>query len=255
MNLFEELSTTVESMFEEPWNSRDGNVIPTTDKVTLKNGCVKFDAATFLFADLAQSSHLADELQQRTSAKIIRAFLAGVCKAISTCNGCIESFDGDRVMGIFIGDSKNTNAAKCGLLINQFVEKILSPKANNYYKSLKVRGFRISHCVGIDCSSVMAIRAGQRNSNDLVWIGRAPNLASKLSELRDFKFHTYLSHDVHSQLSDTVKFTSRPKRSLWLPTGFRYLKENIRVFKSDWVWDAEGPKRIPRVSASILFGN
>lgn len=70
---------------------------------------------------------MAKELDQRVAAKIIKAFLATSARIIRSCGGKIVSFDGDRIMGMFCGDSKNSNAAKCALQINYAVLKIIRP--------------------------------------------------------------------------------------------------------------------------------
>jgi adenylate cyclase len=197
MSLEDELSKSVSRIIQQSWDVRDGRTVPDTD-VALEGGAVRLDA-TVLYADLAQSSRLATDFQQRTAAKVIRIFLYCMCRLIATHDGTITSFDGDRVMGIFLGELKNTNAATCALKMNYVVSHIIQPKVKDYFTSLREAGFNISHCVGIDTSVTMAVRAGQRGSNDLVWVGRAPNLAAKLSEIRESPYNSYISEDVFSK--------------------------------------------------------
>lgn len=178
MSLKDDLVNSVSRITQQSWDIRDGRTVPDTD-VALEGGAVRFDA-TVLYVDLAQSSRLATDFQQKTAAKVIRIFLYCMCRLITSHEGAITSFDGDRVMGIFLGESKNSNAAICALKMNYVTTKIITPRINDYFTSLREAGFQISHCVGVDTSPVMAIRAGQRGSNDLVWVGRAPNLAAKL---------------------------------------------------------------------------
>lgn len=45
------------------------------------------------------------------AAEIYKSYLHCASKIIRCENGVITAFDGDRVMGIFIGDLKNTSAA------------------------------------------------------------------------------------------------------------------------------------------------
>jgi hypothetical protein len=47
---------------------------------------------------------------------------------------------------------------------------------------------------------------GIRNSNDLVWVGRAPNIAAKLSSFREAGFASYITADVFAKLNDSAKF-------------------------------------------------
>lgn len=52
------LTNEIEDLLSTTWNERDGNVIPTTETISLTDGSVKIEAA-FLYADLAGSSILA----------------------------------------------------------------------------------------------------------------------------------------------------------------------------------------------------
>ncbi len=231
----DDLAKEVSNILSQSWDMKDGRMVPSTEDVALKGGAVKLDA-TVLYADLVQSSKLATEFQQKTAAKVIRSFLYCMCKIITAHGGTITSFDGDRVMGIFVGGLKNTNSAKSALKMNYVTEKIIKPKVENYFTSLRKEGFKISHCVGIDTSSILAVRAGQRGSNDLVWVGRAPNLAAKLSEVRDRSYNTYITEDVFSMLKNSAKYGGEEHKLMWDKTSFQYLGESITVYRSSWWW-------------------
>ena len=83
MTLKDDLSNEVTQLLKQSWKVRDGQVIPTTDSIALSGGAVKLHA-TVLYADLAQSSHLATDFQQRTAAKVIKIFLYCMCRLITS---------------------------------------------------------------------------------------------------------------------------------------------------------------------------
>jgi class 3 adenylate cyclase len=234
MSFQDELGNSVSKIIQQSWDLRDGRTVPDTD-VALEGGGVRLDA-TVLYADLAQSSKLATDFQQKTAGKVIQIFLYCMSRLIATHQGTITSFDGDRVMGIFLGDYKNTNAATCALKMNYTVLKIIQPKIQNYFTSIREAGFSISHCVGVDTSVVMAVRAGQRGSNDLVWIGKAPNLAAKLSEVRNSPYHSYITEDVFLRLNDDAKYGGNERKLMWEKHTYEYLGESINVYGSSWTW-------------------
>lgn len=236
MTLKDDLSKKVSNILSQNWNLREGRTVPSTDDVALEGGAVKLDA-TVLYADLVQSSKLATEFQKRTAAKVIRSFLYCISRIITIHDGKITGFDGDRVMGVFLGDYKNTNAAKCALKINYATLKIIQPKVSHYFTSLRQTGFKISHCVGVDTSAILAVRGGQRGSNDLVWVGRAPNLAAKLSEIRVEPYHSFITKDVFSRLNDEAKYSSTDKKLMWEERSFQYLGEATTVYRSSWRWE------------------
>lgn len=235
MSLSDDISNAVQAIIDKLWNLRKGQVIPSTTDVALSGGAVELDA-TFLYADLADSSKMAKELDRRVAAKIMKSFLATSCRIISSSGGVIQSFDGDRVMGVFIGNSKNSNAAKCALKINYTVRKIIKPKFENKYESVQNASFSIRHGVGVDTGTVITVRAGARGSNDLIWIGRAPNLAAKLSDLRETPYHTFITASVYNRLNDKSKFGGKDNTDMWQRRSWEFLGQKIIVYRSSFWW-------------------
>lgn len=200
-----ELTTAIDSIVKTPWDLRAGQVIPETDDITLGNSGVTLEA-TVLYADLADSTELA-LFDQEIAAEVCKAYLVGTTRLIKAAGGEIRSFDGDRVMGVFMGKSKNTSAAKAALKINYFFTRVLEPAFLSFYGRLKDSPFRFAQSVGIDTGDVRAVRAGIRNSNDLVWVGRAPNIAAKLSSIREPDYSTYITEAVYNMLHDSAKLS------------------------------------------------
>lgn len=200
----ETLTSEVETILETKWDERSGNVVPESDDVVLKDGAVEIEAA-FLYADLAGSSALAKVCPWETTAKIIRAYLDCCTRSIKVHGGDIRSFDGDRVMGIFKGETPNTSAARCAREIDWMVEKVINPKATVKFKLVRENNIRIRHCVGIDTGKAVAVRAGIRNSNDLIWIGRAPSFAAKLSDIRNYPYAVYVTKACYDRLAHSAK--------------------------------------------------
>jgi len=135
MSLSEDIKSDVQGVLDTPWSIRKGQVVPSTTNVSLAGGAVELDA-TFLYADLADSSKMAKELDRRVAAKIMKSFLATSCRLIKSQGGTIQSFDGDRVMGVFVGNSKNSDAARCALHINYVVNDLIKTKFENKYESV-----------------------------------------------------------------------------------------------------------------------
>lgn len=206
MALKDDLSNEVQSILNQTWNIRDGQVVPTTDDVALAGGAVRLDA-TILYADLADSTELAMRYDKRVAAKVFKSFLTTSSRIIRLRDGHIRSFDGDRVMGIFIGGSKNSNAAKCALNINYAFLKIVKPALLEKYPNLENGSYKLAHCVGVDTSEVLVVRGGVRKNSDLVWVGRAPNIAAKLSGIRNSPYHSYITASVYDNMNDKSKFS------------------------------------------------
>lgn len=229
------LSSDVSTIISTKWNKRNGTKVPSTDSVTLAGGAVELDA-TFLYADLAASSKMAKELDRRIAAKIIKSFLSCVTKLIRGLGGTVISFDGDRALGVFVGSSKNTDAAKCALQIKYVVQKIIKKKFEDNYSTVRNASFSITHAVGIDTGTVLIVRGGARGSNDLISIGRAPNLAAKLSEIRESSYKTFITASVYNKLNDSSKYGANNK-NMWTSCTWKFLGETHSLYKSSWTWE------------------
>jgi class 3 adenylate cyclase len=234
MALSDDLENAVQTIISTAWDKRDGRKVPETEEVALAGGAVEIDA-TFLYADLADSSKMAKELDQRIAAKIIKSFLHCASKLIIACGGKIVSFDGDRVMGVFYGGSKNSSAAKCALQIKWSVDKIRETFEARY-DSVKNASFEIRHGVGVDTGKVLAVRGGVRGTNDLIWIGRAPNLAAKMSDLREHPYSSFITAAIFNTLNEESKYGGAEKQLMWERRTWTFLGDSLHVYCSSWHW-------------------
>ena len=228
-----DIRNSVKKYMEGNWDVRQANTVPEDSTLTLTGRVAKLDA-TVLYADMGASSKLVDEVKQRVAGKTYQAFLHSLASIIHSNGGEITAYDGDRVMGIFIGNNKNDSAAKSALMIKYALKDILKPMLEGHFKSLNSSSFQISHCVGIDTGSFLAVKAGLRNANDIVWIGRPPNLAAKLSEIREGNYSEYITSEVFQGLSNSLKYGGEKSELMWEKRPYRYLDEDITIYRSHY---------------------
>lgn len=228
MALSEDLAGEVKNMLATSWQERDGQKVPEAADVRLGNDAVKLQA-TVLYADLAESTNLVDKHKASFAAEVYKSYLHCASKIISAEGGVITAFDGDRVMAVFIGKTKNTSAARCALKINHAVVKIINPAIKAEYPKSE---YTLKHSVGVDTSTLLVARTGIRGSNDLVWVGRAANYAAKLCALRQSTYASYITADVFKVMLEKVKSSSG--RSIWEAT--KWEEKGITVYRSSWIW-------------------
>lgn len=227
MPLTEDLTQEIKNIFATSWQERDGQKVPEAEDVKLGNDAVKLQA-TVLYADLAESTSLVDGHKTWFAAEVYKAYLHSASKIIRDEGGIITAFDGDRVMAVFIGDYKNTSAARCALKINHAVVKIINPAIKAKFST----DYSVKHSVGVDTSTLFVAKTGIRGSNDLVWVGRAANYAAKLCSLREASYASYITADVFKGMADVVKFSST--KPMWeLRT---WSEKKINVYRSSWMW-------------------
>ncbi|WP_371194588.1 adenylate/guanylate cyclase domain-containing protein [Glaciecola sp. SC05] len=234
MTNIDELINDVQTIVNTEWNKRTGQKVPTTTGMALAGGAVELDA-TFLYADLANSSKIAKELDRRIAAKIIKSFLMTSVKLVKLNGGSVVSFDGDRILGVFYGAGKNSSAVKCALNINYAVSEIIRPKFEAKYNSVKNATFKIEHGVGVDTGTVLAVRGGVRGENDLIWIGRAANLAAKLSDIRESPNHSFITASVYNRLNKESIYANG--KNMWEKRTWNFLDDKLNIYRSTWYWE------------------
>ncbi len=227
------LEADVNSILSISWDERDGKVVPETADVNLANGAVRLEAA-YLYADMADSTTLARDFDNRTAARVVRSYLRVMSKLITADGGAIRSFDGDRVMGIFIGDHKRTTAAKCCLKMKWAFVNIARPKIKAKYPILAERGYEIEHTAGVDFGKVLIVRAGIRGSNDLISIGSAPNVAARLSALRESPYRSFITKAVYDSMHDSAKIYDG--KNMWEARSLTVKGQKMTIYRSSWGW-------------------
>jgi len=203
MTIKDDLIDKVHEFSTDLWSDiPDARVLPTVDDLTFGNSGEHLDV-TILYADIAGSTKMVDQLPDTRSAEYYKAFLHCASQLIRRNNGEIQAYDGDRVMAVYVGDDQANNAVKSAFEINGVVDEIINPKFQQVYGN----GHRpLKFTIGIDSGTCLAIKVGVRLAGDIAWIGAAANIAAKLNSFdgleHDFPIRTTsetyakLSHDL-----------------------------------------------------------
>lgn len=232
MGFTDDLTAEVVKILGDKWTERDGQKVPDTSDLSLANEGVRL-TGTVLYADLADSTGLVLSRTPPFVAAVYKSYLNCACRIIRQTGGEITAFDGDRVMAVFLGAQKNTNAVRAALAINHAVNKILNPKIHEAYPPPKLPlNFAVRHAVGVDSSPLLIARTGIRGSNDLVWVGRAANVAAKLCSLRAGNYTTFITNDVYIAMNESGKVTNG--QSMWEDHPETY--HNLVIRRSSWFW-------------------
>lgn len=232
MSFGDELRDKVDEIVRYNWSSRDGRVVPDTGGLAFKSEGVYFDRATILYADLRGSTDMVHRKKWWYSAEVYKAFLYCAGRIIRRKQGVITSYDGDRIMAIFVGGSQTSNAARAALKLNHAVSKIINPRFVATYGDNHIK---IRHTVGIDTSKIWAVKTGVRADHDVVWIGRAANIAAKLSEVNSDK-PSWVTQAAYRKMSDEVKI-SKDNRAMWTRATWSDHNDAV-VYGSSWRWGA-----------------
>ncbi len=209
MSVADDIRNNSKDTFGSAWAVRDGLVVPAASDLKMSNDAVQFKTATILYADLDASTNLVEKKKWEFAGQVYKTFLYAASRLIRNRGGSIVSYDGDRVMSVFISQSQRNDAVACALEINYAVKNIVQTELQKNWKT----DCKIRHVVGIDTSTVRVARTGVRGDNDLVWIGNAPNLAAKLTSLNADN-PTWITKHVYDYLNDGQKLGSKGE-NIW----------------------------------------
>ena len=228
MSLRQELDREVTKILADQWSEREGRVVPESTDLALTNDAVTLDG-TVLYADLSESTSLVDSYTHKFAAEIYKSYLHCAAQKIKSEGGVITAYDGDRVMAVYLGNNKNTAAARTGLKLNWAVKNTINPKIKSQYPNVS---YEIKQTVGIDTSPLTVARTGVRGANDLVFVGRAANHAAKLTSLPP-THATRVSKDVYDMLHDSLKRTNG--QEMWELVTWTAM-DKAPIYRSTWWW-------------------
>jgi adenylate cyclase len=206
VGLADEIDTMATTAIWTDWKPRKSSTIPKTADIGLTTGdAVRVDA-TWLYADLRDSSGLVQRHSAEVAATCIGAFLRCASHIIRQRKGAIRSFDGDRVMGIF---QTANSAVLAGQQICGAVEDVLRPSLNLRFPQLtKSGGWYADVGIGVAWGEALMVRGGVRGNNDLVSVGAAANIAAKLSDVRSGGKSIFITSLVHTVLDDAQRYAN-----------------------------------------------
>jgi len=205
MGLGADLQANVNQFIKTTWTRKEGRVVPEPEVIGMGTDGIELKEAVCLYADLADSTGLVNTFSDWFAAVVYKSFLHCATKIILSEGGAITSFDGDRVMAVFVGADRFNAAARTGLKINWATSQMVEPAIKANWKEQVVQSLQIRHTVGIDASKVFAARTGARGNNDIVWVGRSPNFAAKLATWRDPRVPTLITAEVFAGLSGSSR--------------------------------------------------
>jgi len=227
MTIQNDIQSQTKKILAEKWSVRDGRIVPSPNDLGLGNDAVKLEDAVVLYADINGSTKMVDEKIWQFSAKVYKVYLDAAARLIKSYSGVITAYDGDRIMGIFIGENRNTRAVRTALNLNWAVNKVINPAIKDVYNT----DFGLRHIIGIDRSDLYAARTGVRGDNDIVWVGRAANHAAKLTSFAGKSI--WISEAVFNNCAETYKSYNSQNvwtRENWTPMG------NRLIYGSNWTW-------------------
>lgn len=215
MSLKDDVATYSHDTFSRVWSVEEWERVPKEDdELGLGNVGVRIKAAV-LYADLTDSTSLVKDQKDEFAAEVYKAYVYAATKAIRYHGGEVTAYDGDRVMGVFMGGTPRNDAVEAAFHISALVEDVTQPQLNAMYGTTK---YTVRQKIGIDYSDLLVANTGIRGNNDYVWVGTAANNAAKMAALK-LGYETYATESVFSVLTENNTTGSATGAALWTPLG------------------------------------
>jgi adenylate cyclase len=132
---------------------------------------------TFIFTDLADFTSLSEVLGSRKLARLLNAYLDGVCNIVLAHDGTVDKFIGDAVFAIFNAPTEQPDhperAVRCALAIDAFAERF---RREQHEKGIPLGATRI----GVHTGKATIGNFGSQQRMDFTALGDAVNVASRL---------------------------------------------------------------------------
>lgn len=196
-----DLTDKVREFVQQVWaDIPDGHAVPAPEDLTFGNTGRRLTACT-LYADICASTALVDGTADTQAAEYYKAYLYCAAKVIKRNGGEITAYDGDRVMAIFLQESKEDRAVGAALELSYALDEVINPEFFGLYKE---QHRQLRHTVGIDVGTVLVSKTGVRIDSDLVWVGPAANYAAKLNSFEglDSDYPIRVTSEVFGVLSE-----------------------------------------------------
>jgi class 3 adenylate cyclase len=232
MALADDLEQEVKKTFRSQWEEQETDSVPAPEDLRLNSNHAKKLEAAVLYADIDGSTSMVDSISWQKAAEVYKSYLRCASMIIKSDGGSITAYDGDRVMGVFTGGQKRTDAVRAAMKINRAVIDIIRPAYAAQYPNSQ---FQLKHVIGIDSSTLHAARVGVRADNDIVWVGRAANYAAKLTALPNKPI--WITGTVYDNMLDAVKYVSGSSTSQNMWTKYNWNTfDNSTVYATHFKW-------------------
>lgn len=186
LDLSEEVRTILSSDFNIDVTSTNtvpnsGDPAITFPNLDAKSQGSKLIDTCVLYIDIRRSTQLNLSHKPQTVAKLYSSFVRAMTKCARHFGGHVRGIIGDRVMVIFDTKDAFSQAVDTAILMNSATKYVINKHFNRN---------EVTCGIGIDAGKMLATKTGvrrkgheQSNYQNLVWLGRPANIASKLTDV------------------------------------------------------------------------
>lgn len=232
----EDLESVAADFFGGSYEISKGTAIPSVEDIAFGKVGRELEL-TMLFADIRESTAIVDAFRRTTAARMYKAFLGGMARIAKHRGGELRSFNGDGLLAVFAGGTKNTSAVRAAMNMKWYCKDVLKPKMANYFENnSEAEDLDLDFGIGVHTGTVLVVRGGFKgeNNNDLVWVGNATNYAVKLANLGSQPWNIHITEAVYNMMHDETKYVDAATKTtnMWTWTTL----DDEKVLKTTYQW-------------------
>ncbi|MDJ1505521.1 adenylate/guanylate cyclase domain-containing protein [Xanthocytophaga agilis] len=186
LQTLQDISDNIKDVFDTQFEYSNTNLVPNYEdtNLTYERGQIKKGKrikTCVLYIDIRNSVNLSKESPREFIGQLYTGFVKAMLLVADYHGGYVRNIIGDRVMVVFPTYDCCTSAIECAISMNTVAHHIIAVHAG-------VRTFKCG--IGIDYGMMRVLKTGivkqgkdRTSYKNLVWTGRAANIASRLTDL------------------------------------------------------------------------
>lgn len=201
VTFIKEIFDNIQNDFTQKIEIIDKETIPSEEKFKLEIlQWIKIKNVVCVYIDLASSTKINIEENQTLAAYIFDSYIRAVVKIFKEYQCKYIDIQGDGAFALFDGDDRINRAIVAAVTI-----KTLLSRNTDYFSkfvSIKLKNTNLSLRIGIHQGNILAKKAGIRSENEIIWLGDAVSVASKICNLKFYENNEFKSDTI--RISNTI---------------------------------------------------
>lgn len=229
MSWMDDLYNKINEYTNGYYTQNASNSIPSLYNVGMGKSYVKTPVCAYCI-DMRKSSSLIDKYGMESSVKIHKSFMTIASRVVIENGGRIRSFNGDGLLALWVNNGSNdiALAVKTAMMTKYFITNKLATFFNTY---------DIDFGIGIDISDMFTIRVGNQKNmdeNDLVFVGKSVNFATKISNNMVKPNNIGISKEAYYSLPDNLRYNStNPNTLKWYSGKISWKANTADIIMTD----------------------
>ena len=201
ISFVKEIFEDIKNNFMEDIEILNKDTIPSEEQFKIEiQQWIKIKDVVCVYIDLASSTKINIQENQKLAAHIFDSYIKSIVKIFKEYQCKYIDIQGDGCFALFDGVDRINRA----IVAAATIKTLLSRNTNYFSKfvSNQLNSTNLSLRIGIHQGNILAKKAGIRGENEVIWLGDAASIASKICNLKNYENNNFKSDTI--RISDVV---------------------------------------------------